>query len=63
MYVALKAIRKNIFIYVFMFTDGTCGKVMFSCCLCACLSVRAITFECLDLEAVYFGILVHLDHI
>ena len=27
-----------------------CGKVMFSYCLCLCLPVWAITFECLDIE-------------
>ena len=28
-----------------------------------CLSVQAITFECLNIEASFFGMVVHLDHI
>ena len=27
------------------------------------LSVRAITFEALDMETSFFGVMVHLDHI
>ena len=30
------------------------GKVMFSCCLSLFLSIWAITFECLDIETLFF---------
>ena len=32
-------------------------------CLSVCLSVQTITFECIFLEALFFGMVVHLDHI
>ena len=40
-------------------------EVMFSSCLCVCvcLSVRAITFEPVDIEISFFGVVVHLDNI
>ena len=44
----LKASRLNLFI-----TTHVCGKVMFSYCLCVCLSFWAITFECLDTETLF----------
>ena len=34
----------------FVITTSICGKVMFSYCVCLCVSVQAITFECLDIE-------------
>ena len=40
-------------------TARVCGIVMFSYCLCvcACLSVQAITFECLDMEVFSYGVI------
>ena len=35
-------------------------SVCLSVCSCVCVSVQAITFECLDIETLF---LVHLDHI
>ena len=32
------------------FTARVCEKEMFSCCLCVCVSIWAITFECFDIE-------------
>ena len=34
----------------YTFTARVCRKVMFSYCLCVCLSFWTITFECLDIE-------------
>ena len=36
------------------------GKVMY--CLCACVSVRATTFETIDTET-FFSMAVHVNHI
>ena len=46
-------------------------EVMFSSCLCVCVSVclsvcvsvQAITFEPVDIETSFFGVVVHIDNI
>ena len=38
-------------------------EVMFSSCLCVCLTYWAITFEWVDIETSFFRMVLHLDHI